>query len=216
MSEQEADWAQLPIAKLLRSACFATSAAAPQGYPADIGCEVGFVGRSNVGKSTCINTLVQQKRLAHTSKTPGRTQLINFFDMSDTQRLVDLPGYGYAKVPLRVKRSWAENIEAYLAQRQSLRGIIWLIDCRRGFQEEDELLLEWLVNNAVSLHVVMSKSDKLSRNQAQQALFKLRKDIDTQLKDREFKAQITCFSALKRDGFEAICESLTTWLIDPS
>lgn len=207
----EAAWSQEKIAKLLRSAKFITSAAEPKGYPEDLGCEVGFVGRSNVGKSTCLNAITQQRRLAHASKTPGRTQLINFFHLTDTQRLVDLPGYGYAKVPLPVKKSWAKNIEAYLSGRDSLCGIIWLVDSRRELVGDDLLLLDWLISEQIPTRILLCKSDKLSKNQSQQALHRLNK----QLKTYEIPSGMVTtqtYSSTSKQGVSQLTRQLEQWL----
>lgn len=206
----EAGWSKSSIAKLLRGATFITSAAEPKGYPEDLGVEVGFVGRSNVGKSTCLNALTQQRRLAHASKTPGRTQLINFFQLSSTQRLVDLPGYGYAKVPLAVKNQWAKNIEAYLAKRDALAGIVWLVDSRRELVGDDLLLLDWLISEGIETQILLCKSDKLSRNQAQQALHRLNK----QLKGLDIPAgliETQTYSSTSKEGVERLSSRLGVW-----
>ena len=126
-----------------RQAQFLTSASKVSQCPADEGWEVAFAGRSNAGKSSAINSLTDNKKLARTSRTPGRTQLINFFALTDTQRLVDLPGYGYAKVPMAIKQAWNKQLENYLRQRESLRGMILLMDSRHPMQPFDEQMLGW-------------------------------------------------------------------------
>ena len=205
-------WSQSQIAKMLRSATFLTSAAKPTDYPGDDGVEVGFVGRSNVGKSTCLNAITQQRRLAHASKTPGRTQLINFFQLTETRRLVDLPGYGYAKVPLPVKQQWAKNIEAYLGGRQSLGGIVWLVDSRRELVGDDFLLLDWVQAEEIPTRILLCKSDKLSRNQSQQALHRLNKQLTEMGVPREFVSTQT-YSSTSKDGVQKLSDQLSQWLI---
>ena len=206
----EAAWSQNQTAKLLRTAKFLTSAANPKGYPEDLGIEVGFVGRSNVGKSTCLNAITQQRRLAHASKTPGRTQLINFFEMTPHQRLVDLPGYGYAKVPIAVKQQWAKNIEAYLAKRDALAGIVWLVDSRRELVGDDLLLLNWLISEGIETQMLLCKVDKLSRNQAQQALHRLNKQLKS-MDVPEDLIQTQTYSSTSREGVERLCTRLGEW-----
>jgi GTP-binding protein len=145
---------------------FITSANTTRQFPADEGVEVAVAGRSNAGKSTAINALTGRRNLARTSKTPGQTQLINFFELEPGTRLVDLPGYGYARVPLEMKRHWEKLVNQYLTERRSLAGLILIVDARRGPKPEDLVLLEWAKRDGVEAHVLMSKSDKLSRSQA--------------------------------------------------
>ena len=149
---------------IVKSAEFITSAVQPQQYPPADLPEIAFAGRSNVGKSSLINTLVNRKRLVKTSSTPGRTQLINFFAINQAFRFVDLPGYGYAKVPAGVRRQWGPMIETYLTQRRSLRGLILIVDIRRTPGQEEEDLLQWLDHHGIACRIVATKADKLSRN----------------------------------------------------
>ncbi len=148
----------------VKSAEFVKSAIDPSQYPEDMLPEVAFVGRSNVGKSSLINTLVNRKRLAKTSNTPGRTQLINFFLVNDKVLFVDLPGYGYAKVPLEVKKQWGPMVERYLKTRKNLRMVVLILDIRRDPTEDDLSLLRWLYNYGIKPVFVLTKSDKLSKN----------------------------------------------------
>lgn len=148
----------------VKSAEFVKSAIDPSQYPEDMLPEVAFVGRSNVGKSSLINTLVNRKRLAKTSNTPGRTQLINFFLVNDKVFFVDLPGYGYAKVPLEVKKQWGPMVERYLKTRKNLRMVVLILDIRRDPTEDDLSLLRWLYNYGIKPVFVLTKSDKLSKN----------------------------------------------------
>lgn len=203
-------WSKSKIAKLLKGATFVTSASGPKGYLEDVGIEVAFAGRSNVGKSTCLNTITQQKRLAHASKTPGRTQLINFFELSEDKRLVDLPGYGYAKVPLAVKKQWAKNIETYLAKRNALAGMVWLVDVRRELAQEDFLLLDWLVSEGIPTQLLLCKVDKLSRNQTQQAIIKLRQQLML-LRVPDGLLDCQPYSSLTRQGVEQLGARLASW-----
>ena len=147
---------------------FLLSAAAPAQFPADHGVEVAFAGRSNAGKSSAINAIVAHRGLARSSKAPGRTRLINFFALSERSRLVDLPGYGYASAPERERRTWPALIEA-LRRRASLCGVFLIVDARRGIGAGDEELIAW-AEERQRVHVLLSKSDKLTRNEAKQAL----------------------------------------------
>lgn len=143
------------------------SAAAPAQFPPDEGVEVAFAGRSNAGKSSAINAIVQRRALARTSKTPGRTQLLNFFELAPQRRIVDLPGYGYAQVPENERRKWAPLIET-LRERQSLRGLFLIVDARRGITQGDEDLLTWA--QGLNVHVLLAKADKLNRKDAADVL----------------------------------------------
>ncbi|OPY90462.1 MAG: putative GTP-binding protein EngB [Syntrophus sp. PtaU1.Bin208] len=144
---------------------FVKSATAPAGYPPGTLPEVAFVGRSNVGKSSLINTLVRRKQLARTSNTPGRTQLINFFNINQELLFVDLPGYGFARVPEAVKREWGPMIEAYLQERECLKLVVFILDIRRNPSEEDLALKDWLDFYGRKTLFVLTKADKLSRGE---------------------------------------------------
>ena len=185
---------------------FLISAAAPGQFPADRGSEVAFVGRSNAGKSTAINVIVQRQGLARTSKTPGRTRLLNFFELAPMQRIVDLPGYGYASGPEAERRSWQPLIEA-LATRESLRGWFLIVDARRGIAAGDEALLEW-AGAQQRVHVLLSKVDKLNRSEASQAL----KSSTAALAGR---GTVQLFSALAKTGVEEAQRTLEEWLRSP-
>ena len=143
-----------------RKAAFLQSASAIENAPTDFGSEVAFAGRSNSGKSSAINTLTHQGKLARTSRTPGRTQLINFFSLSEHQRLVDLPGYGFAKVPLAVKKKWNQQLERYLQYRESLRGLVMLMDVRHPLTEPDRQMLSWAEAASMPVHILLTKADK--------------------------------------------------------
>ena len=174
-------------------ACFLTSANQKSQFVADTGTEVAFVGRSNAGKSSAINSIVNQRDFARTSKSPGRTQLINFFRLRDDQRLVDLPGYGYAKVPRAMQRHWRKLLEAYFEHRQSLTGMFVIVDIRRGLSDYDRQMLDWSIGLACPAYVLLTKADKLKRGAAANALLGVRKELDDSV-------GVQLFSATKRDG----------------
>ncbi len=177
--------------------------------PADVGVEVAFAGRSNAGKSSVINALTGRAALARVSKTPGRTQQINFFVLDDQQhRLVDLPGYGYANVPVAVKRQWGRLVEGYLSARDSLRGVVLLMDARRPFTAADSQLFEWCVHAGLATHVLLNKSDKLSRGAGARVLADARKRL-APLGD-EHRVQL--FSASRKTGIDELGARLDAWL----
>lgn len=179
---------------LIRSATFVKSAVRPVDYPVSELPEIAFAGRSNVGKSTMINTLVNRKGLVKTSRTPGRTQLLNFFNINDTFMLVDLPGYGFAKVPIAVKKSWGSMVQEYLKQRTNLKAVVLLFDIRRVPQGEDLQLLDWLEEWQVPTIPVLTKLDKVSRNNR-------RKQITPILEATGLSAEdFSLFSALSKEG----------------
>jgi GTP-binding protein len=181
---------------------FLLSAAAPAQFPPDVGAEVAFAGRSNAGKSSAINAITGRRRLARTSKAPGRTRLLNFFELSPSKRLVDLPGYGYASAPEAERRAWPLLIEA-LRARASLRGLFVIVDSRRGLTEADEALLSWAAPGQ-RVHVLLSKADKLSRSEAAAAL----RAAAATLADR---ATAQLFSALEGTGVEQAQDTLAAW-----
>ena len=185
---------------------FLISAAAPGQFPADYGAEVAFVGRSNAGKSTAINVIVQRHGLARTSKTPGRTRLLNFFELAPTQRLVDLPGYGYATGPVEERRTWQPLINA-LARRESLRGWFLIVDSRRGLVAGDEALLEWAAAGQ-KVHVLLSKADKLNRSEGAKVL----KESQAALGER---GTVQLFSATAKTGIDVAQRTLEDWLKSP-
>src|SRR5574344_3133786 len=150
-----------PILGLCQQARFLISAAKVDQCPEDSGLEIAFAGRSNAGKSSALNTLTHAN-LARTSKTPGRTQLLNFFSLDEQRRLVDLPGYGYAKVPIPLKQHWQKHLEAYLTQRDSLTGIVLMMDIRHPFSPFDRMMLDWAKSSGMPVHVLLTKADKLA------------------------------------------------------
>lgn len=181
--------------------------------PDDAGAEVAFAGRSNAGKSSAINALTRQKALARTSRTPGRTQLINAFCLGNDEalRLIDLPGYGYAKVPGAVKREWQAHLSDYLCNRQSLRGLVLMMDVRHPLTEFDELLLGFADERDLPVHILLTKADKLKKGPASASLQKVRK----QLIEWEDLVTVQLFSALKKDGLETLSAQLDKWLDSP-
>ncbi len=194
---------------LFQQASFIKSAAKLTQCPEDTGLEVAFAGRSNAGKSSAINALTQQTKLARTSKTPGRTQLINFFSLQDpTLRLVDLPGYGYAKVPENVKREWQMHLEDYLRHRKSLQGLVLVMDIRHPLTEFDQMMCKWAESYQMPIHLLLTKSDKLKRGPAKSALLKVMRET-AWLGDLR-TAQM--FSALKKDGVAELEQRLRDWL----
>jgi GTP-binding protein len=186
-----------------QQADFLISAAAPAQFPPDAGVEVAFAGRSNAGKSSAINAITQRHGLARTSKTPGRTRLLNFFELGPQRRLVDLPGYGYASGPESERRTWGPLIDA-LKKRASLTGLFLIVDVRRGFTEGDEGLLAWAAP-AQRVHVLLAKADKLSRAEGARAL----RDAAAVLAGR---ATVQLFSAHDGTGMREAQDTLLAWL----
>ncbi len=172
--------------------------------PADEGLEVAFAGRSNAGKSSAINTLTRQNALARISKTPGRTQMLNFFEISPQRRFVDLPGYGYAKVPLAVKQKWHELMETYLTHRKSLCAIILVMDVRHPLTEFDWQMVEWCRHTNLPLHILLTKADKLTYGAAKNTLLQ----VQNELKDIHFPLSIQLFSSLKKTGVDEVHKAL--------
>lgn len=187
---------------------FLISVASVQYLPEDKGVEVAFVGRSNAGKSSALNALTRQKGLAKTSKTPGRTQLINFFEIDPEHRLVDLPGYGYAKVPLAQKRKWQSLIDAYLRKRQTLAGLILLMDIRHPLKTIDEDILSWAEKCGLSMHVLLTKADKVKRGVQAQTL----KDVQSVLVPELMTVQ--CFSSTSKQGLDELKAKINQWFLD--
>ncbi len=191
---------------------FLASAAEPQGFPPEAGPEVAFAGRSNVGKSSAINALAGRKRLAFFSKTPGRTQTINFFDLGDRARLADLPGYGYAAAPQSLRASWDALIGGYLTGRRSLAAVVVLMDARRPLTANDRHFLEWLRPVEARRLVLLSKSDKLSRAEGAETLASTRAALD----EAAMTADVMLFSSKSAEGVEETRALLEGWLRDPT
>ena len=184
---------------------FLVSANKPAQFVADEGREVAFAGRSNAGKSSAINAIVGRRQFAKTSKTPGRTQLVNFFELSSGKRLVDLPGYGFARVSAAVQEHWGRLLTQYFRERESLAGLIIVVDARRGLKEGDLQLVALAESVQVPIGVLLSKADKLKRGQAAAALAA----VKTQLSG---VAEVALFSAVKKTGIEEARRMLTTYL----
>ncbi len=175
--------------------------------PQDDAIEIAFAGRSNAGKSSAINTISEIKSLCRTSKTPGRTQMINYFSIDPQRHLVDLPGYGYAKVPLKVKLHWQNLLERYLIERASLKGVIMIMDVRRPLTEYDVLMLQWCQKAEMPAHILLTKADKFKRGAAQNILLKVRQTIKVEYPG----TTVQLFSALKKTGVEDARKVLNHW-----
>ncbi|WJW75463.1 ribosome biogenesis GTP-binding protein YihA/YsxC [Thiohalobacter sp. IOR34] len=187
---------------------FLTSAPTLSQAPPDEGREAAFAGRSNAGKSSALNAISGQRALARTSKTPGRTRLINFFQVTGEARLVDLPGYGYAKVSQKVKAEWQRHLAEYLERRRSLAGLILLMDIRHPLTEADLQMLGWAQAAGLPVHILLTKADKLKRGPAQAALLGVRKA----LREAGIEASVQLFSALKKTGLDEVRALLSDWL----
>jgi GTP-binding protein len=187
---------------------FLASAHDAKELPPDTGAEIAFAGRSNAGKSSAINALTRRNRLAFVSKTPGRTQTINFFDCGDNRRLVDLPGYGYAAVARTERAHWGELISAYLRERRSLRGLVIIVDARHALKPLDQQLLGWYAPSGRPVLVLLTKADKLGREQAAKQL----KSASTVLASRYPAASAQLFSAVSGLGVKAAQLTLQSWL----
>ena len=178
-----------------RQSKFLLSCPSLKGCPDDSGYEVVFAGRSNAGKSSAINTLTEQKKLAKVSRTPGRTQHLVFFDLGNDRRLVDLPGYGYAKVPDSVKQNWHQNMSEYFDNRQCIKAAILVMDCRHPFKPFDQMMLDWCVNSQVPINILLTKSDKLKRGAASAAKLSALKAVSDLP-----SVNVQLFSSLKKEG----------------
>lgn len=176
--------------------------------PVDTGAEVAFIGRSNAGKSSALNTITDLKNLARVSKTPGRTQSINLFQVGKNQRLMDLPGYGYAKVPRLVKERWAKNIDIYLQSRDCLQGLVLIMDIRHPLKELDQHLITWAVGCQIPVHILLTKADKLKRAAAKKVLLA----VSTELAAHEELVSIQLFSSIDRQGVKEAQGVLDFWL----
>ncbi len=184
---------------------FLTSANAVSQFVPDSGAEVAVAGRSNAGKSSAINVIVNRRQFARTSKTPGRTQLVNFFSLRDGERLVDLPGYGFARVSDKKRRHWGGLLSEYFQVRESLRGLIMVVDIRRQLTEYDRRMMEFAELVELPIHILLTKADKLKRGQAATAALEVKKELGA-------RATVQQFSALKRDGEDEAREVLERFL----
>jgi len=194
--------------KLYRQATFLLSAPSLRQAPADEGLEVAFAGRSNAGKSSAINTLTDIKSLARTSKTPGRTQQLNFFTLDEQRRLVDLPGYGYAKVPEATKKKWQQYMTEYLIKRQSLQGLVLVMDIRHPMSDYDREMLSLCHHANLPVHILLTKADKLSKGPASSTLHTVARDIEKM----GIAASLQIFSSHLKTGIDDIHQVLDEWL----
>lgn len=189
----------------LQCAQFLLSAASLTQLPPDTGVEIAFAGRSNAGKSSALNAITGVKNLARTSKTPGRTQLLNFFTLDDNRRLVDLPGYGFAKVPDAVKQAWERTVTGYLERRRSLVGLFLIMDSRHVLTQLDTVMISWCHAADLSLHILLTKVDKLNRGDARSTLTKVTAEVGNE------RTSVQLFSALSGEGREAAQKVLLGW-----
>ena len=194
----------------LSKATFTLSAPDIRRLPADSGIEVAFAGRSNAGKSSALNTLTNQRGLARTSKTPGRTQLINIFEIAENKRLVDLPGYGFAKVPMEMKKKWQKALGEYLEKRECLKGLVILMDIRHPLKDLDMDLIQWAVDGELPVLALLTKSDKLSQGKVSGQVLAVKKELA--LLNADIKVQ--AFSSLKRTGSEQADKVICDWFQD--
>ncbi|WP_076925349.1 ribosome biogenesis GTP-binding protein YihA/YsxC [Pseudoalteromonas sp. EB27] len=194
------------------TASFVTSAPDITKLPADTGIEVAFAGRSNAGKSSALNALTDQK-LARTSKTPGRTQLINTFDLADVDdmRLIDLPGYGFAKVPIEMKKKWQKSLGEYLQKRQSLKGIVILMDIRHPLKDLDRDLINWAIGSEIPVLALLTKADKLKQGPRKSQVLQVRRELSALDGD----ITVHAFSSLKGTGLPEVAKKLDEWFLGP-
>ena len=190
-----------------RQAHFLISAGKAKQFPQN-GSEVAFAGRSNAGKSSAINTLCDNKGLARTSKTPGRTRLVNFFELDEQRRIVDLPGYGFAKVPVAMKNEWQKLMTQYLSEQPALKGLVVIMDIRHPLNDTDWQMLQWCDHFNLPAHVLLTKADKIKRGAQQNSKLKTQK----LLKEANINASVQTFSALKKTGLDELVTKLNSWL----
>ena len=186
-------------------ACYLRGAHTPAQFVPDTGTEVVFAGRSNSGKSSAINAITQRRALARTSKTPGQTRLVNFFELEPQRRLVDLPGYGFAKVPRALQEHWKELLEAYFETRESLTALFIVMDARRPLGQQDWQMLEYARGRGHAVHLLLTKADKLKPSEAARTLARVRREIGT-------KATAQLFSAVEHSGVDEARRLLRHWL----
>ncbi len=191
-----------------KNAKFSTAFSANSKPPEDRFIEVAFAGRSNAGKSSSLNTLTGQKKLARTSSKPGRTQQINFFGLDDKRFLVDLPGYGYAAVSKSLKEEWQGLMEGFLRSRQSLRGVVIIMDIRHPLKDNDIQMIEWCDERALPMHIVLTKADKLKKNKINQTLFAVKKEIQ----DVKTDISVQVFSSETSLGLPELRAKLDEWM----
>ncbi len=188
-------------------AIFLKSAARVNQLPPDEGYEVAFAGRSNAGKSSALNCLTHIRQLARTSKTPGRTQLINLFSLDEDRRLVDLPGYGYAEVALKIKENWQKTLTQYLEQRRCLAGLILLMDCRHPLKDLDRVLIDCAIRRELPIHILLTKADKLNKSEVKATVATVKKHYEIY----ESLISVQSFSSLKKEGVDALIAQLNKW-----
>ncbi|AUI85010.1 YihA family ribosome biogenesis GTP-binding protein [Vibrio azureus] len=186
---------------------FITSAPDIRHLPEDEGVEIAFAGRSNAGKSSALNRLTNQKSLAKTSKTPGRTQLINLFKVTEGCHIVDLPGYGFAQVPVEMKNKWQKSLGEYLQKRECLKGLVVLMDIRHPMKDLDQQMIFWAIDSRIPVQVLLTKADKLKSGARKQTLLKIRKQVETFGGD----VSVDVFSSLKGLGVDQLRAKLDTW-----
>ncbi len=199
---------------ILHTAKFLKSAASLRDMPADNGWEVAFAGRSNAGKSSALNALAAHKGLARVSKTPGRTQLLNVFSIDDDRRLIDLPGYGYAKVPIGVRDQWRGMVDGFLRAREALKGLILIMDSRHPLKDYDRQMLDYAEGIAKPCHVLLTKADKLSRNEATRTLDAVRKELGAD-GSADARVSVQLFSATAKTGIDEARGVIARWLEIP-
>lgn len=197
-----------PVEQILRQIRFDKSAQNLSQCPPDDGSEIAFAGRSNAGKSSAINRLCSQKTLARTSKTPGRTQLLNFFAVDESRRIVDLPGYGYAKVDRSTRDAWQKEIDGYLSGRECLKGLVLLMDVRHPLKDFDQMIIQWAAQANMPLHVLLTKADKLSYSAAKNTLLKTSK----QLANHPAPLSMQLFSSTASTGCDEAWDKIGEWL----
>lgn len=193
---------------LFRNAAFHVTVASLHELPADSIAEIAFAGRSNAGKSSAINSLADHSRLAYVSKMPGRTQYLNYFALGGGRYFVDLPGYGFAKAPADIRAQWDDLLAPYLQQRSALRGMVLIMDSRHPLSDLDLQMLEWFANTGKPVHVLLSKADKLTRNEQARALA----DVKQRLPHFDSELTVQLFSSLKRSGIDEVEHVLSGWL----
>lgn len=190
---------------------FLTSAPNIRQLPADAGLEVAFAGRSNAGKSSALNALTRQRQLARTSKTPGRTQLINVFTLNEDKRLIDLPGYGFAKVPIEIKLKWQKSLGEYLQMRRCLRGLVVLMDIRHPFKDLDQELIHWAVESDIPVLAVLTKADKFKSGARKKALM----EAEEAIPGFGGNVKVITFSSSNKHGLPELEATLNEWLHQP-
>ena len=190
-----------------QEAKYLTSAAEFEQLPPDEGAEIAFIGRSNAGKSSALNVITGIKGLARTSKTPGRTQMINFLALNEKQRLVDLPGYGYAKAPRMVQERWEGLVDSYLKKRRSLKGLVVVMDIRHPLKERDVDVIKWAVDYSIPLHILLTKSDKLSQSVAKKTI----SELEAALVPYDDHITLQLFSSYDRTGLDVVKTVLNKW-----